>query len=244
MEAIIFAAGLGTRLRPLTDRRPKAVIEVGGVPVIERVARQLVDAGADRLVVNTHAFPEQVHAALAAMKGVEILFSHEADAPLETGGGLLHAAPLLHADAPIFLHNADVLTDLPLRELYDAHRRSGALATLAVQDRLTSRRLLFDDTGLCGREDADAGIHMLVREPTSEPRSLAFCGVHVIDGALPRRVPPRQGAFSIVELYLQLAADGEPLNPFGADGYRWIDIGSPARLAQAEALFGGTTPPQ
>src|SRR5262245_31371443 len=119
MDAMILAAGLGTRLAPLTDATPKALVEVGGVPMLERVARRLVEAGAPRLVVNVCPFADRIEAFVRARHGfgVECAISRESPAPLETGGGLLAAAPLLQDDGPVVLHNVDVLTDLSIRDL-------------------------------------------------------------------------------------------------------------------------------
>lgn len=235
MEALILAAGLGTRLRPLTDHTPKALIDVGGMPMLERVARRLIDAGADRLIVNTHYLGGQIARYLAERDGfgVEWEVSQEpGDAPAETGGALVHAEPLFRRDAPFFLHNADVLTEIPLREMYDAHVASGALATLAVMDRETSRHLLFDDLGLLGRTDAKKDLDLRVRDAVGEVRKLAFGGVHVISPRIFDRLSER-GAFSILDPYLRLAGEGETIRPFRVDAYTWIDIGSPAQLEEA-----------
>ena len=234
MDAMLLAAGLGTRLRPLTDRLPKALIEVGGVPMLERVARRLIAAGADRLIVNVHHHAEQIEHFVWARGGfgVEVHFSREPEAPLETGGGLLQAAPLLRRDAPFFLHNTDVLTDLPLADLYAAHAQSGALAMLAVMQRATSRYLRFDADGLCGRTDERKGLELWVREPVGEVQKLAFGGVHVISPALLERIT-EHGAFSILDPYLRLAHEGERILPFRVDAYEWLDIGKPEQLEAA-----------
>lgn len=241
MDAMLFAAGLGTRLRPLTDRVPKALVEVDGVPVLEHVARRLIDAGADRLVVNVHHLGEQVARFLEERGGfgVEWAVSREpGEAPLETGGGLLHARRLLRGDAPLFLHNADILTDLPLGDLYRAHRLADdPLATLAVMERPSRRRLLFDDGGLLGRVDDGKDLRLEVREPVGPVRELAFCGVHVVSARFPGLIEER-GAFSILEPYLRLAAEGERILPFRVDGAEWIDIGRPEQLEEARRRFG------
>jgi NDP-sugar pyrophosphorylase family protein len=240
---MILAAGLGTRLRPLTDRAPKALVEVGGVAMLEHVARRLVSAGADRLVINTHHFAAQVEAYVTERDGfgVEVVFSREAGVPLETGGGLLNAARLLRRDAPFFLHNADVLSDFDLRSMYDAHSRTGALATLAVMERESTRKLLFDEYGLLGRVDTGKGIELRVRAPAGEERRLAFAGVHVISPAFVAQLT-EQGAFSILDPYLRLAAEGARIDAFRIDSAQWFDIGKPAQLEaarrwlQAEAM--------
>lgn len=234
MDAMLFAAGLGTRLRPLTDRIPKALVDVGGMPILERVALRLVDAGADRLVINTHHFAEQVERFVAERGGwgVEVLFSREEREPLETGGGLLRAAPLLRRDAPFFLHNADILTDLPLTEMYAAHRESGTLATLAVMERPSARAFLFDDRGLLGRVDDRKGVDLRVRPAEGEVRRLAFGGVHVVSPGLLDRIT-ETGVFSILDPYLRLAGEGERILPFRVDGSLWLDIGRPEQLEEA-----------
>jgi NDP-sugar pyrophosphorylase family protein len=231
---MLLAAGLGTRLRPLTDHTPKALIEVGGVPILERVARRLVAAGADRLIVNLHHLGARIREFVLARDGfgVEVRFSEEPDRPLETGGGLLCAAPLLRRDAPFFLHNADVLSDLPLEAMYRAHLERAPLATLAVMERASSRQLLFDDLGLLGRTDERKALRLEARPSVGEVRPLAFAGVHVLSPAFLDRLTER-GAFSILDPYLRLAAAGEPILPYRVDGYHWTDIGRPEQLEEA-----------
>lgn len=237
---MLLAAGLGTRLRPLTDRMPKALVEVGGVPILERVARRLIEAGADRLVINVHHFRDQIRRFVEERGGfgVEVAFSEEVDAPLETGGGVLRAAPLFRGDAPFFLHNADILTDLPLREMYAAHQAAAPLATLAVMERPTSRYLLFDDEGLLGRADERKGIRIEVRHPVGAVRRLAFAGVHVVSPDLPALLTER-GAFSILDPYLRLAGEGMRILPFRSDGAYWSDIGKPEELEAARRWVEG-----
>lgn len=241
MDAVIFAAGLGTRLRPLTEERPKALVEVGGVPMLERVARRLVAAGADRLIVNVHPFAEQVEAFVRARDGfgVEVVLSHEREAPLETGGGLKHAAGLLRRDAPFLVHNVDVMTDLPLGTLYAAQRDAAPLATLAVMERATERFLLFDALGLLGRIDRTKGVDLRVREPRGEVSMLAFAGVHVVSPDLLVALE-ETGAFSILDPYLRLAGEGAVIRPYRVDAHAWIDVGRPEQLARAEARLAGS----
>lgn len=232
---MLLAAGLGTRLRPLTDRIPKALVPVGGVPILERVARRLIDAGADRLVVNLHHLGDQIRDFVLSRDGfgVEVVFSEEPGGALETGGGLLRAAPLLRGDAPFFLHNADILSEIPLEAMYASHLESGALATLAVMERPTSRRLLFDERGLLGRTDEGKGLRLEARGAVGEVEALAFGGVHVISPRLLGRLEER-GAFSILDPYLRLAGEGERILPFRIDAHRWLDIGKPEQLEAAE----------
>ena len=234
---MLLAAGLGTRLRPLTDRLPKALIEVGGVAILERVARTLIAAGADRLVINVHHFADLIREYVAARDGfgVETLVSVEEAEPLETGGGLLLAAPLLRRNAPFFLHNADILTDLPLRAMYAAHLESDGLATLAVMQRPTTRYLLFDDLGLLGRADERKGLRLEARPSSGEIHPLAFAGVHVISPNIFDHLTER-GAFSILDPYLRLVGEGMRIAPFRIDGHYWTDVGKPEELEEARRV--------
>jgi N-acetyl-alpha-D-muramate 1-phosphate uridylyltransferase len=234
---MLLAAGLGTRLRPLTDHTPKALLEVGGVPILEHIARRLIAAGADRLIINLHHLGEQIERYVAERGGwgVEVVFSREPEQPLETGGGVLHGQPLFRGDAPFFLHNTDILSDLDLRAMYEAHVATpDALATLAVMERATSRYLLFDDRGLFGRTDESKGLELRVREPVGKVQRLAFGGVHVVSPRIFSLITER-GAFSILDPYLRLAGEGYPVLPYRTDGVRWLDIGKPEQLEDARA---------
>lgn len=235
---MILAAGLGTRLRPLTDRIPKALIEVGGVAILERVARALISAGADRLVINLYHLGDAIREYVRGRDGfgVEVVFSEEPEGALETGGGVLKAAGLFCGGEPFFLHNVDILSDVPLVEMYHEHERGRALATLAVMERESSRYLLFDDVGLFGRVDEGKGIRIEARERVGEEKRLAFGGIHVIAADFPARLTER-GAFSILDPYLRLVGEGERIAPFRIDGRRWIDIGKPQQLEAARGLF-------
>lgn len=240
MDAMILAAGLGTRLRPLTDHTPKALLDVGGVPILERVARRLIAAGADRLIINTAHLAEQIEAFVRSMDGfgVEAVFSREDPGPQETGGALLAAEALFRKDAPFFLHNADILSDIPLGDLYAAHLAAGdPLATVAVLDRPTSRKLLFDDAGLLGRMDEGKALDLRVRTPVGEVRAIPFAGIHVISPRIFGLLTER-GAFSILDPYLRLAGAGERVLPYRVDGRLWIDIGRPEQLEQARRSIG------
>ena len=241
MDAMILAAGLGTRLRPLTDHTPKALVDVGGMPIIERVARRLIDAGADRLIINTAHLAQQIEDYVRSVDGfgVEAVFSREDPGPLETGGALLAAEALFRGDAPFFLHNADILSAIPLTEMYAAHQAAGdPLATVAVMQRQTTRKMLFDDEGLLGRTDEAKGLDLRVRPAAGEVRALPFAGIHVLSPRIFERMTER-GAFSILDPYLRLAAEGERILPFHADGHAWVDIGRPEQLEEARRRFGG-----
>ena len=243
MEAMILAAGLGERLRPLTDAIPKALVPVRGKPLLGHVMERLVAAGATRLVVNTCRHSDQIERWLAANtpRGVEVALSRERGHPLETGGGLLHAAPLFKEEGPIVLHAVDVLSWIPLGALLAEHvaarRQLGErlVATLAVQDRASGRRLLFDDEGLMGWTGVKS--ERRVRKPAGAVRDVAFAGIHVVERVL-LGLSERRGAFPIVELYLDLAERGRVVRPMDVTGHEWLDVGTPERLEEAEARWG------
>ncbi|MDR0788349.1 MAG: nucleotidyltransferase family protein [Gemmatimonadota bacterium] len=242
MEAMIFAAGLGTRLGDLTRDTPKALIPVGGVPMLERVARRLIDAGADRLIINVHHHADQIADFLRERNGfgVDYAISREVERPLDTGGGLQHAAGLFRADAPFFVHNADILSRIDLRAAYDAHLADpvGPLATLLVMERPTSRYLLFDDIGLVGRFNAEKDEQTLVRQPEGELRRWAFSGVHVASPSVFAQLSLE--VRSILDAYLDAVLTGCVVAAQEVSAEGWIDIGKPARLEEAERIFSGS----
>lgn len=236
MDALIFAAGRGTRLGVLGARLPKALIDVGGRTMLERVAGRLVAAGADRLIINVSHHSDRIAQFVATHDlGAEVLLSREEPDPLETGGALLHARPLFRRDAPIVLHNVDVITTADIAPMIAAHTSSGAIATLAVHDRKTARHLLFDDAGLYGRTDTRTGIRAEVRKPVGSTRVVAFAGLHVISPSLLDRIHER-GVFSILHPYLRLAGEGERIAPHRIDDAVWLEIGTPERLDEARAV--------
>jgi MurNAc alpha-1-phosphate uridylyltransferase len=243
MEAMILAAGLGTRLAPLTDAVPKALIAVRGRPLLAHVVDRLLAAGATRLIVNTSRHGEQIARYLEehAPPGVEILLSHEPDGPYDTGGGFVAAGRLFRRESPILLHAVDVLSRIPLEALLAAHRVARerpdggrVVATLAVQDRPAPRRLLFDDEGLMGWEHREAGGLRRVREPIGAVRDFAFAGIHVVEPEI-LDLCGRTGAFPIRDLYLDLAARGYRIIPSDVTPHPWQDVGTPERLREAEA---------
>ncbi len=238
MEAMILAAGLGTRLQPLTHEIPKALVEVGGIPMLQRVAERLIQAGVSRLIINVHHHADQVIRFIEEMDGfgVDVRISHEPDRALETGGGLKFAEEHFEKRGAFFIHNSDIYTTIDLEELYRAHLESGALATLAVVKARTPRYLSFDAVGrLCGYGDKEGAEHLVV-EPSGAVEHLDFCGVQVVS---PRifDLMTESGAFSIINTYLRLSKEGEDIRPHRVDGATWIDIGRPERLEEARALF-------
>lgn len=237
MKALILAAGVGARLKPLTDETPKALIPVGGVPMLERVLVRLKAAGVKSFVVNAHHHPQKVADFCAEMSrkhGVPISVSREDDLLLDTGGAIKKAAPLLKGRDPFFVHNADVLSDLDLRALAKAHKDSGALATLAVRERESGRAYLFDAKGRFAGHDRGEGNLTWAKGAVPNPQRLAFDGVHVISPELLDKLT-ESGVFSVTKTYLRLAAAGSDIRAFRSDRWAWHDIGTVEKLAAAEA---------
>jgi NDP-sugar pyrophosphorylase family protein len=240
---MVFAAGLGTRLRPLTDDRPKALVDVGGRTMLELTLTRLKQFGMGEAIVNTHHHAEMIEEYLRANDnfGMRVEISRE-DELLDTGGGLQKAGWFFLEgvkDEPFLVHNVDVLSTIDLGAMVRAHKESGALATLAVMQRLTSRYLLFDGEGrLAGRQKGKDGEPEWVGS-NWDGTALAFCGIHVIS---PRifKVIKRVGAFSIIDAYIDLAMNGERVMAYRADGAKWRDLGRPESLARAaEELAAG-----
>lgn len=240
MKAMIFAAGLGTRLRPLTDNMPKALVPVAGKPMLERVILRLKKAGFNEITVNIHHFGEQIIQFLHANQnfGVTIHISDERDMLLDTGGGIKKARPFLDGNEPFLVHNADILTDINLADFYLHHQGSDAEATLLVSQRKTSRYLLFDHTyslqGWINKSTGEVKPEGFYYKE-EECRELAFGGIHVISPTLLRLMDGAQwtGKFSIIPFYLsacrKVRIQGYPLQEF-----HWFDIGKPETLKQAE----------
>jgi len=238
MKAMVLAAGVGSRLWPLTDEIPKALLDVGGVPMIERVIRRLKAAGVTEVVVNLFHLGDRIVEFLASQGdfGLRIEFTREAEL-LDTGGGLKNAAWFFDDGRPFFLHNVDVLSDIDLRGLLRFHQQAGALATLAVQRRPSARQLVFDRDGrLCGRESPE-GVEW-AKGPRNDVERLAFTGIHVIDPAIFPRMT-ETGVFPITQTYLRLAGEGEKIAAYRADGRYWQDIGSPEKLEAARRRAAG-----
>uniref|UniRef100_UPI003FEEFFAE sugar phosphate nucleotidyltransferase n=1 Tax=Leyella stercorea TaxID=363265 RepID=UPI003FEEFFAE len=264
MQAMIFAAGLGTRLKPLTDTMPKALVSVGGEPLLKRVIHNLSVAGVDRIVVNVHHFAQQIIDYLKENDnfGLDIRISDESAGLLETGGGIKHAAPLFAPDAPILIHNVDILSNVDLRHFY---QRAGGLlktdglanvtvdapdasvgaaadvpdALLLVSQRKTQRYLLFDDTmRLVGWTNIATGE---VKSPYPDLdlkacRMYAFAGIHALS---PRMIPLMNqfpDRFSIIDFYLQTCATHR-IEGFAKDDLQLMDIGKLDTLAQAEEFL-------
>ena len=236
---MIFAAGLGTRLRPLTNNMPKALVKVGEKPLLAHVLDKLHDAGFEHVVVNVHHFPDQIIDFLQKhpIDGMEVMVSDEREALLETGGGLRKAASLFDPFSPILIHNVDILSNLDLEACYRAAK--GHDATLVVSQRQTSRYLLFDDgMRLVGWTNVQTGE---VRSPypnlqVEKCQLMAFSGMHVISPSLMAAMQPWPDRFGIIDFYLDQCDKFDIYGLFMPD-LHLMDVGKIDMLSDAEQFL-------
>lgn len=242
MKAMVFAAGLGTRLRPFTLEHPKALVPVGGVPMLQRVIEKLRVAGVTEMVVNVHHFAGQIEQFLRDNDnfGITIHVSDERRLLLDTGGGILKARQWLDGNEPFIVHNADILADFDIRDMVDAHKSSGADVTLLTADRVTSRYLCFDrDNRMCGWLNLKTGQVRPDGLIPEEMSCLAFGGVHVISPAVFERLAAytTDDAFSIIPFYADSCRDIMIKSYIMPASCRWFDVGKPETLGQANQIF-------
>lgn len=236
MKAMLLAAGLGTRLAPFTHHHPKALAPVGDMTLLEWNVRYLQRFGLREVVVNVHHFADQIEEAIArnAGWGSDVHISDERDEVLETGGGLLRAAPFFAGEEAFLVMNVDVLCDLNLQALIDAHVAQKPLATLAVMRRPSSRYLLFDDSmRLQGWRNEKTGAK---RGLAGE--AFAFSGIQIVTQRLLQGCL-RKGKFSLIDLYLDALESGGIICGFDHSDGKFLDAGKPETLAQAQTLFSG-----
>lgn len=238
MKGMIFAAGLGTRLKPFTDKHPKALALVNGKTLLQRNIEYLNSFGITELIINVHHFADQIIALIKDNNGFgsSITISDERDEVLETGGGLKKASWFFSSDErPFVLMNVDVLTDLSINEMAAQHFRNNPIATLAVTSRQTSRYFLFDDEGiLCGWKNSLTAEEKISRQ-APHVYEKAFSGIHIISPDIFNYIN-RQGKFSIVDVYLEIART-HVVRGFDHSGTKFIDVGKPDALAKAERMF-------
>lgn len=237
MKAMIFAAGLGTRLKPLTDHMPKALVPVAGKPMLEHVIEKLKAAGFDEIVINVHHFANQIIDFLKEKNnfGITIHISDETEFLLDTGGGIKKAAP--YFDEPFLIHNVDILSNTDLKALYNYHLQSGNDATLLVSPRQTTRYLLFNsDRRLCGwinKDTLQTKPEGFIYQPNVQ-KEYAFSGIHIISPGLFKYMDEKwNGKFSIMDFYLQLCQEAL-IGGYVKEDLQLIDIGKPETLAKAE----------
>ena len=233
---MIFAAGLGTRLKPLTDHMPKALVPVAGKPMLEHVILKLIASGFDEIVINVHHFAEQIIQFIQANDnfGITIHISDETEMLLDTGGGIKKAASFFHE--PFLIHNVDILSNVDLKSLYEFHLTSGNDATLLVSPRKTVRYLLFNESNrLCGwvnKETFQTKPEGFVYQPDIQ-KEYAFSGIHIVSPSLFGYMEEWTGKFPIMDFYLQTCKEAR-LGGYAKEDLQLIDIGKPETLAQAE----------
>jgi NDP-sugar pyrophosphorylase family protein len=238
MKAMVFAAGLGTRLKPFTESMPKAMVPIAGKPMIGWLLRHLQENGVGEFIVNVHHFAEQIFLFLEseACKDLKISISHEKDALLDTGGGLRYAAWFFNDRQPFLVHNVDIISDVNIHQMLRAHKKQKALATLAVTERKSFRYLLFDaEMHLSGWGDHRSGEEILVKKSNQTLKEFSFSGIHIIDPQIFQYMPAG-GKFSIIQTYLDLAKDFI-ISGFTHDPLNWLDLGNAYNLRDAEILL-------
>lgn len=238
MRAFVLAAGLGTRLQPLTNDKPKALVEINGTPLLEIVITKLIRAGFNQIIINVHHFAEQITGFLNLKKnfGIEIKISDESGLLLDTGGGLKNAGWFFDDNKPFLVHNVDVLTNIDLRELYNFHLRTKSLATLAVQKRNSSRYFLFDEEkNLSGWQNTKTDETKIARESKGELEQFAFSGIHVSDPAV-FNFMPEEKVFSLVDFYLSIAKENR-ITYFDHSNSLFIDLGKKENLIEAKKFL-------
>ncbi|QGY42116.1 NTP transferase domain-containing protein [Maribellus comscasis] len=238
MKAMVFAAGLGTRLKDETADKPKALVEIGGKTLLQRTIEKLKKEGVDEIVVNVHHFSEKVKNFIATNNfGIPVSISDESEQLLDTGGGLKKAAPLLKDSDPILIYNVDILSTVNLKELVNYHKKSGALATLTVRDRKTERYLKFDEekrlVGWLNKKTGETKIS--VPETFESGIEKTFSGIHVVSPEIFEYFP-EDDRFSIIDFYLELSKT-QLIKGFFDDSDLWMDVGKPHQLEEARRLF-------
>ncbi len=226
MKAMILAAGYGTRLKPLTNSIPKALIKINQTPLLELVIKKLLAAGVNEIIINIHHHAEQVVSFIKEKRnfGVRIEFSKEPKI-LGTGGGLKQAVHFFNDGKPFFLHNVDILSTINLSDIYQFHLERNASVTLALKKRETKRFFIIDDKNfICGHADISKKVTRIKRTPEGKTDLMPFCGIHVISPKIFEYFN-QTGQFSIVDVYLDLIANGLPVIGYMADKNYWKDIG-------------------
>lgn len=237
MKAMIMAAGLGTRLKPFTDKHPKALAVVNGKTLLQRNIEYLSSLGIKDVIVNVHHFADQIIDQLKKNNdfGSNITISDETDQVLETGGGLMKAKDFFNDNQPFVLLNVDILTDMDINKMIGQHSLSKALSTLCVSQRRTSRYFLFDEAdNLCGWRNVNTNLETIVR-PASAYFEKAFWGIHIISPRIFDLVK-REGKFSIVDAYMDLCKT-DLIKAYDDEGSNFIDVGKPESIALAEKMF-------
>lgn len=238
MQAFIPSAGLGTRLRPLTDNCPKALVQVGNRTLLEHAISRVIDAGAHHIVVNVHHHAQQIIDFLTSHSWeAEIRISDEREQLLDTGGGLRHAAPLFLHDEPILTYNVDVISCFDLKDLYRKHLAESNLVTLAVSRRDSSRQLLFDADGkLTGWHNRQSNSYLWSSQPSGQVVEMAYSGIALIDPVLLQLLPQTPPPYPIIPELVRLAQERH-IGALVHNCRDWIDVGRHETLQQLEQTY-------
>jgi NDP-sugar pyrophosphorylase family protein len=236
-KAMIFAAGLGTRLKPLTSDRPKALVELAGKTMLQRTVEKLIDASVTRIVINIHHFPDLMREAIKALNypGIEFIISDESELLLDTGGGLIKAKEYLGGNEPFIVHNVDVISDINLDEMYEYHMAEQALVTLAMCNRESTRYFLWHHNRLCGWKNIQTESIINCYTTDKEPIPLAFSGIHIINPEIFHLIT-ESGKFPINKVYLRIAI-AQKIMAYIHDPKSWADIGTLEKHAHASKLI-------
>lgn len=241
MKALIFAAGLGTRLKPITDTMPKALVPINGKPLLEHVICKLKDADFNEIIINVHHFADQIIDFVKSKNyfDIHIEFSDERNELLETGGGIKKAQSFFNDDMPFLVHNVDILSNIDLKALYEYHLEKNSLATLLVSERETSRYLLFNkENSLEGWINISTG----ATKPKEKKLSIealnkyAFSGIHIISPTIFKEMESWNGKFSIIDFYLSIVSKAK-ISGYIAPTLRMIDVGKLDSIKEAELLY-------
>jgi len=238
MKAIIFAAGLGTRLQPLTLNKPKALVEINGITLLELAIRKLIDHGFTDIIINVHAFGNQIIEFVNQHYfEARISISDEQDLLLDTGGGLIKALPFFSDGAPFLVYNVDIITTVDLRGFYEQHLIQKPLASLMVRKRSSSRYLLFDrEMNLSGWRNISNGEEIWVNDAEATTEEFAFSGIHIVDPRISKYIKTENTPFPIVPFYLEVAKH-EPIKGVVDKDSVWFDVGKLEQLKEAEKFL-------
>ena len=238
MKAMILAAGMGTRLLPLTENKPKALVEINGIPLVQLAIQKLISSGFDEIIINAHHFAGMLINFLKEKNnfGINIQISDETDLLLDTGGGIKQASSFFNDGKAFLVYNVDILSDIDLRQLYRAHCELNPIATLAVRNRETSRYLLFNEENiLCGWKNFKSGSTKFARPSETVFKLLAYSGIQIVNPKI-FNLMPEDKVFSIIDLYLKLAVENE-IKAYIHDDSFWMDLGKPESLKEAEKII-------
>jgi len=237
MKAMIFAAGKGTRLKPLTDNKPKALVEVNGIPMLERVISNLISFGIKEIIINVYYLANQIIDFLESKNnfGIRIEISDETSQLLDTGGGLKKASWFFNDNEDFFIHNTDVISNIDLNKMLSFHKANNNLATLAVRDRISSRYFLFNEKNkLCGWKNVNTKEEIFTNQHQNI-KKLAFSGIHILNSKIFKYFENNE-PFSIIDSYLYLSKY-HLIKAYEHSDDFWFDIGTTDKLNEASTYL-------